>query len=174
MSATLLPWIGLNVFILLVLVIDLGVLHRKHREPTFRDAMLWTGVWIGLALLFNLGIWYFRGSEAAIQVPSSFIKATCVVFCAASCPITVNSEPFTTRDKFFPFTSRFSPLVSRTVSPFAKFAAQADEAVRKRMARRGRMDQASMIHRTTSNLEQRVCGIVQGAGASSPCAANED
>lgn len=69
----LLPWIGLNVFILLVLVIDLGVLHRKHQEPTFRDAMLWTGVWIGLALIFNLGIWYFRGSEAAIQFLTAYV-----------------------------------------------------------------------------------------------------
>jgi tellurite resistance protein TerC len=69
----MLPWIGLNVFILLALLADLGIFHRKHEEPTFRDAMLWTGVWIGLALLFNAGIWYLRGAETAIQFLSAYL-----------------------------------------------------------------------------------------------------
>jgi len=73
LDSPLLPWIGLNVFILVVLVLDLAVLHRKQEEPTFRDAMLWTGVWIGLALIFNLGIWYVRGSEPAIQFLTAYL-----------------------------------------------------------------------------------------------------
>jgi len=73
LDSPLLPWIGLNVFILVVLVLDLAVLHRKQEEPTFRDAMLWTGVWIGLALLFNAGIWYLRGAETAIQFLSAYL-----------------------------------------------------------------------------------------------------
>ncbi|HET9326228.1 MAG TPA: TerC family protein, partial [Candidatus Eisenbacteria bacterium] len=69
----LLPWIVFNFFILVVLVFDLAVLHRKSEEPSFRDAMSWTGVWIGLALIFNLGILYYAGSEKAVQFLTAYL-----------------------------------------------------------------------------------------------------
>ena len=40
-------------FVLLMLALDLGVFHRKAHEVSFREATIWTIVWIGLALLFN-------------------------------------------------------------------------------------------------------------------------
>ena len=40
-------------FILIVLALDLGVFHKKAHEVSFKEASAWTGVWIGLALLFN-------------------------------------------------------------------------------------------------------------------------
>jgi tellurite resistance protein TerC len=69
----LLPWIAFNFFILVVLVFDLAVLHRKSEEPSFKDAMSWTGVWIGLALIFNLGILHYAGSEKAIQFLTAYL-----------------------------------------------------------------------------------------------------
>ena len=50
-------WIGFNVFVLAMLALDLGVFHRKAHEIHFREAIGWSGVWITLALLFNVGIY---------------------------------------------------------------------------------------------------------------------
>ena len=54
-------WLGFNLFVLLLLVLDLGVFHRKAHVVSVREAALWSIVWIALALLFNLGIYLFWG-----------------------------------------------------------------------------------------------------------------
>jgi len=41
-------------FVLAMLGLDLGVFHRRAREVSVREAALWTSVWIGLAILFNV------------------------------------------------------------------------------------------------------------------------
>lgn len=46
------------VFILLILAIDLGVFHKKAHVVSFKEAAIWTGTWILLALIFNL-LFYF-------------------------------------------------------------------------------------------------------------------
>jgi tellurite resistance protein TerC len=50
-------WIGFNVFVLAMLALDLGVFHRKAHEVRVREALTWTGVWVGLAMIFNLGLY---------------------------------------------------------------------------------------------------------------------
>lgn len=50
-------WVTFNLFVLVMLALDLGVFHRKSHEVRFREALAWSAVWIGLALLFNLGIY---------------------------------------------------------------------------------------------------------------------
>lgn len=53
---------GFVAFVLGVLVIDLGVFHKKAHEVSYREALTWTAVWAGLALLFNGALWwYLRG-----------------------------------------------------------------------------------------------------------------
>src|SRR5215831_2214232 len=47
-----LAWIGFCVFILVMLAIDLGVFNRRPHEITYKDATVWSVVWIGLALIF--------------------------------------------------------------------------------------------------------------------------
>ena len=44
---------GFTAFVLVVLALDLGVFHRKAHEVSFKEASIWTTVWIGLALVFN-------------------------------------------------------------------------------------------------------------------------
>lgn len=44
---------GFLAFVLFVLALDLGVFHKKAHEVSFKEASIWTSVWIGLALLFN-------------------------------------------------------------------------------------------------------------------------
>lgn len=50
-------WIGFNAFVVAMLVLDLGVFHRKSHEVKFKEAIAWSIVWVSIALLFNLGLW---------------------------------------------------------------------------------------------------------------------
>ena len=46
-------YLGFTAFVLLLLALDLGVFHRKAHAVSFREASLWSVVWIALALAFN-------------------------------------------------------------------------------------------------------------------------
>lgn len=58
MDSTLL-WVGFNVFVLAMLALDLGVFHRKAHEVNVKEALVWSVVWISLALVFNLIIYLY-------------------------------------------------------------------------------------------------------------------
>lgn len=73
MNETLLLWIGFNVFILAMLALDLGVFHRKAHIVSLRESLTWTAVWITLALLFNLGVWYYSGSQRALEFFTGYL-----------------------------------------------------------------------------------------------------
>ncbi len=66
-------WItfGLGVFALLAL--DLGVFQRKAHEVKVKEAMVWSVIWIALALVFNAGIYFTRGSDAALKFLAGYI-----------------------------------------------------------------------------------------------------
>jgi tellurite resistance protein TerC len=59
MEGTIWLWIGFNVFVLLMLALDLGVFHRHSHVVSTKEAALWSVVWIGLAMLFNAGIYFY-------------------------------------------------------------------------------------------------------------------
>ena len=61
----ILPWILFNIFVLAMLALDLGVFHRKAHEVKIKEAVAWSAVWIALALLFNVGVYFWRGPEQA-------------------------------------------------------------------------------------------------------------
>ena len=73
MTASPWLWIGFNVFVLLMLALDLGVFHRKAHVVTFRESLAWTVVWVVLAMLFNLGVWHFGGSEKGVEFLTSYV-----------------------------------------------------------------------------------------------------
>ncbi|PYS75071.1 MAG: hypothetical protein DMF73_01995 [Acidobacteria bacterium] len=52
LATSTLAWVGFCSFILVMLAIDLGVFNRKPHEITARNAAIWSGVWITLALIF--------------------------------------------------------------------------------------------------------------------------
>src|SRR6266581_3924741 len=45
-------WVGFCIFILVMLAIDLGLFNRKPHEISYRNAAVWSGVWVALALVF--------------------------------------------------------------------------------------------------------------------------
>lgn len=46
-------YLSFILFVLVILALDLGVFHKKAHEVSFKEASIWTGVWISLALVFN-------------------------------------------------------------------------------------------------------------------------
>lgn len=66
-------WAGFLLFVLLMLALDLGVFHRKSHEVKIREALIWSSVWISLALLFNVGIYFFMGKEKAIEFLTGYV-----------------------------------------------------------------------------------------------------
>lgn len=59
MEQSILIWVLFNVFVLSMLALDLGVFHKKAHEVKMKEALSWTAVWISLAMVFNVLIYYF-------------------------------------------------------------------------------------------------------------------
>ena len=66
-------WIGFNAFILVMLALDLGVFHRRSHTVTFRESMVWTAVWVALALVFNAGVWHFGGPQKGLEFFTGYL-----------------------------------------------------------------------------------------------------
>jgi len=66
-------WIGFNLFVLLMLVLDLGVFHRKASIISVKEALIWTCVWIVLAFLFNIFVYYHLGEEKAFEFFTGYL-----------------------------------------------------------------------------------------------------
>mgnify|MGYP003393385523 CR=1 FL=1 len=66
-------WAGFNVFVLAMLALDLGVFHRKAHVIRVKEALVWSGVWIALALTFNALIYFTRGQEMALQFLTGYV-----------------------------------------------------------------------------------------------------
>ena len=69
----LLAWMGFSAFVLTILVLDLGIFRRRSREVGPKEALTWSAVWIGLALVFNTGIYYWHGEEKALQFFTGYL-----------------------------------------------------------------------------------------------------
>ncbi|MFB4302979.1 TerC family protein [Actinomadura sp. NTSP31] len=70
------PWVWILTLsgILAVIAADLLVIHRNDtREFTTRRAAFWSVVYIGLAVLFGLGVWVFSGGQHAAQYFGGFV-----------------------------------------------------------------------------------------------------
>src|SRR6266849_6631751 len=66
-------WIGFNVFVLAMLALDLGIFHRKAHTVSITEALIWSIVWIALAMIFNAGIYFFSGPEPALQFFTGYL-----------------------------------------------------------------------------------------------------
>ena len=73
MNDSAILWVGFNAFVLIMLGLDLGVFHRKTHEVSLKEALTWTGVWITLALAFNVFIYYYFDEEFAVQFLTGYL-----------------------------------------------------------------------------------------------------
>ncbi len=66
-------WIGFNLFVLAMLVLDLGVLNRRAHVVKFREAIGWTILWISLAAIFAVGVYFWRGRATALEFTTGYV-----------------------------------------------------------------------------------------------------
>jgi tellurite resistance protein TerC len=67
-------YVGFTTFVLLMLALDLGVFHREAHEVTFKESLIWSIVWISLALIFNFlfykyAAWKFETDPRLLAIP---------------------------------------------------------------------------------------------------------
>lgn len=60
------------VVIVTMLLLDLGVFNKKSHEVSNKEAITWSIIWITLAMLFGVYIWYDSGAERASQFYSAY------------------------------------------------------------------------------------------------------
>jgi tellurite resistance protein TerC len=58
-------YLGFTGFVVALLALDLGVFHRKAHAVSFREASIWSVVWIGLALAFNFAFYQYAAWKLA-------------------------------------------------------------------------------------------------------------
>lgn len=73
MFIDLLPWIGFLAFVAALLALDLGVFHREAHEVHRKEALIWSGVWIGLSVLFNVAVFVTLGRDAGIEWSTGYL-----------------------------------------------------------------------------------------------------
>ena len=69
----LLFWILFNVFVLAMLALDLGVFHRPGHTIGFREALGWSGLWVGLAAAFAVVEFLWHGRAASLEFATGYL-----------------------------------------------------------------------------------------------------
>jgi len=73
MEQNLLLWVGFSVFVVIMLFLDLFVFHKKSHEVKIKEAIIWSIVWIGMALIFNYLIYIWFGKEKAMEYLAAYV-----------------------------------------------------------------------------------------------------
>ena len=73
MSHELILWVSFNIFILLMLALDLGVFQKKVHIISVKEALIWSAVWVILALIFNVFIYYDMGEQKALEFFTGYL-----------------------------------------------------------------------------------------------------
>jgi tellurite resistance protein TerC len=73
MNFSIWAWGGFGLFILLMLALDLGVLNRKAHAVKYREAAVWSIVWVILAMLFAGWVFWSSGSLAGKEFIAGYL-----------------------------------------------------------------------------------------------------
>ncbi|NUQ65200.1 MAG: TerC family protein [Pirellulales bacterium] len=71
-------WLAFGALVVVLLVLDLVVFHRRIHTPTLRESALWSVFWVSLALIFNAFVWWWGyqthgDSEAGLKFLTGFL-----------------------------------------------------------------------------------------------------
>lgn len=64
---------GFTVFVVAMLTLDMRVFHRNAHAVRVREAAVWYGVWVTLALLFNVGIFIWMGADDGNEFLTAYV-----------------------------------------------------------------------------------------------------
>ena len=66
-------WLVFGAAIIIALVLDLGVFHRKAHTVRLKEALIESAAWISVALLFNLWVYVSRGPQAGVEFLTAYL-----------------------------------------------------------------------------------------------------
>jgi tellurite resistance protein TerC len=66
-------WVIFGIAIVVALALDLGVFHRKAHTVQLKEALIESGAWISVALLFNLWLYFSRGPLAGVEFFTAYL-----------------------------------------------------------------------------------------------------
>ena len=73
MTANIYFWIGFHLLIFLLLALDLGFFYKKAHKIYIKEAIVWFTVWVILALLFNLFVFFEFGKTKALEFFTGYV-----------------------------------------------------------------------------------------------------
>jgi tellurite resistance protein TerC len=66
-------WILFNVFVVAMLVLDLGVFHRNTHTVKYQEALIWSAVWIAMAAIFAVVIYFWHGRTPSLEFVTGYV-----------------------------------------------------------------------------------------------------
>jgi tellurite resistance protein TerC len=66
-------YVAFLAFVIAMLVVDLRAFHSEEHEPSIKESGMWSAIWIGLGLLFGLGIWALEGGGVAGEYYAGYL-----------------------------------------------------------------------------------------------------
>jgi tellurite resistance protein TerC len=72
MNVSTIAWVALLGFVAAMLILDL-FLHRGHQDIKFKEAAIWSSIWIACGIAVGGVIWFFSGSEYALEYYSGYV-----------------------------------------------------------------------------------------------------
>ncbi len=67
------PWLVFALFVVGMLALDLGVMHRNAHVVGFREAMAWSVGWVAVSLTFGGLVFVWRGAETAMAYLAGYL-----------------------------------------------------------------------------------------------------
>ncbi len=66
-------WLLFAGIITFMLFLDLGVFHKKSHKVSIKESLVWTGVWITLAMLFNAWVYTTMGPQKGLEFLTGYV-----------------------------------------------------------------------------------------------------
>ena len=66
-------WIGFSLFILFMLSLDLGLFNRKAHAIKYREAAIWSAVWVTLAMIFAGIVFWYQGTDLGLKFLTGYV-----------------------------------------------------------------------------------------------------
>ena len=66
-------WLAFFAIISFMLVLDLGVFHKKSHKVSIKESLAWTAVWITLAMLFNAWVYHSMGAQKGLEFLTGYV-----------------------------------------------------------------------------------------------------
>lgn len=73
MHITIWHWCGFVLFLVIMLALDLGVFNKKKHEVSVKEALITSGIWIALSLIFNGIVFYYLGHDKGLEFLTGYL-----------------------------------------------------------------------------------------------------